>query len=210
MEYIDIKNGYTKEDIIKIADIIKSGEILILPTDTVYGIVSDSTNEDAVKKIYELKKREMSKPLNILVSNKEMIKRVVKEISKWEEKIINKFFPGSLTIIFQKNGIIPDIVTSGLNTVGVRMPNHKMLLELINYLDNPIVATSCNFAGKKEITNAEDAAFKFKDNVKAIVDGGNLKNGIPSTIIELKEDKINILREGQVSKEILEKEIKRC
>ena len=59
------------------------------------------------------------------------------------------------------------------------MPNHKMLLELINYLDNPIVATSCNFAGKKEITNAEDAAFKFKDNVKAIVDGGNLKNGIP-------------------------------
>lgn len=210
MEYIDIKNGYTKEDIKKLSDMIKSGEILILPTDTVYGIVCDSMNEKAVKKIYELKQRELSKPMNILISNIEMIRKVAKKISKEEEKIVKKFLPGALTIIFEKKDKISNTITAGKDTVGVRMPNHKMLLELIDYLGHPIVATSCNMAGEKAMTKAEDALLEFKDKVECIVDGGKIKNGIPSTIIKFEEGKINILREGQINKKDLEEEIKTC
>lgn len=95
MKYIDIEEGYSKDDIRIVAEIIKNGGVAILPTDTVYGIVADAINEEAVKKIYEIKIREFSKPCNILVSNMNMIKEVTKGISKKEEKIIKNFFPRS-------------------------------------------------------------------------------------------------------------------
>lgn len=118
MEYVDIKNGnYTKDSITKIAKSIKAGEVLVLPTDTVYGIVSDAFNGEAVRKIYELKNREYSNPMSVVVSNIEMVKKVAKNISETEKKIIEKFLPGALTIIFEKSNMIPDIVTSGLNTI---------------------------------------------------------------------------------------------
>jgi len=131
MEYIDIKKGYTKKDIEKIVKHIKLGRIIILPTDTVYGIISDANNIKAVKKIYEIKNRPMTNPINILVSNIEMIKDVTKGIKEEEKKIIKEFFPGALTIIFEKNKKISDVITAGLDTVGIRIPNSKILLEII-------------------------------------------------------------------------------
>ena len=135
MEYIDIKSKqYLKEDIEKAAKIIRSSGCIVVPTDTVYGIATSALDEDAVKKIYNLKQRKFTKPINILVSNFEMIKNSVKNISLEEEKIIKKFFPGALTIVFEKNEKIPGIVTAGLSTVGVRMPKNKFLLELIEFI----------------------------------------------------------------------------
>lgn len=131
MEYIDIRNGYTKSEIEKTAYVLKSGGICILPTDTVYGIVCDSQNEQAVKKIYTLKKRKITNPMNIIASNLNMIEDVSKELSKVEEKIIKEFLPGALTIILKKNEKIPQIVTSGLDTIGIRIPDNEFLLELI-------------------------------------------------------------------------------
>ena len=137
MEYIDIKSkNYSKEDLKKISEVIKDGGCIIIPTDTVYGIASSALDENAVKRIFELKNRAFSKPINILVSNFEMIKNVTKSISLEEEKIIKKFFPGALTIVFEKNDKIPEIVTSGLNTIGIRMPKNKFLLDLIDFLRN--------------------------------------------------------------------------
>ena len=118
MKYIDIKNGdYTKEDISKIAESIKTGKIAIIPTDTVYGISADALNQKAVKRIYDLKNREYSNPMNILVSNVEMIKKVTKSIKAIEKRMIDRFFPGALTIIFERNDIVPESVTAGLNTI---------------------------------------------------------------------------------------------
>ena len=131
MEYINIKKGYTKEDIEQVAGIIKLGGVVIIPTDTVYGIAADMTNEVAVKKVFDLKGRKLSNPMSILVSNMDMIRKFTKNITKMEEKVINNFFPGALTIILEKNNLVPDIVTSGLNTVGVRSPEDDFLLELI-------------------------------------------------------------------------------
>ncbi len=135
MEYIDIKSkNYLKKDLKKIAEIIRDSGCIIIPTDTVYGIAASALDENAVKKVFELKNRAFSKPINILVSNFEMIKEVTKNISLEEEKIMKKFFPGALTIVFEKNDKIPEIVTSGFNTVGIRMPKNKFLLDLINFL----------------------------------------------------------------------------
>ncbi len=185
MKQIDIKEGYTKENIKEIAKVLKSGGIAILPTDTVYGIASIAKNEDAVKKIYELKNRNLKKPMNVLVSNIDMIKKITKKVDKEEEKIINKFFPGALTIIFEKNEELPDIVTGGIKTIGIRSPNSKILLDLIEYIGGPIVATSCNLAGEPAITNAQDAKDIFSGKVDLIVDEGESKIGIPSTIIKI-------------------------
>lgn len=136
MEYISIKKGYTKEDIKHVANTIKSGGVVIVPTDTVYGIAAEATNEASVKRIYDLKGRELTNPMNILVSNIDMIKKFTKNITRTEEKIIESFFPGALTLILKKNNLVPDIVTSGLSTVGVRSPKNDFLLELIEMLRN--------------------------------------------------------------------------
>lgn len=135
MEYIKIENNnYKREDIEKVSNVINAGGVIVIPTDTVYGISVDSMNEDAVKKIYEIKRRKFSQPFSILVSNIEMMREVAKEISEKEERIINRFFPGAMTIILNKSKKIPDIVTSGLDTIGVRIPNNKFILDLVDYL----------------------------------------------------------------------------
>ncbi|MCI8518748.1 MAG: threonylcarbamoyl-AMP synthase [Clostridia bacterium] len=141
MECIDVKNGYTNKDINKIVKYISLGGIVILPTDTVYGIAADVDNVGAVKKIYEIKNRPITNPVNILVSNLEMIQNATKKITETEKKIIKKFFPGALTIIFEKDKKISNIITAGLDTVGIRMPNNKMLLEIIEKLRK---TNSCN------------------------------------------------------------------
>lgn len=116
MEYIDVTN-YTDDTIDKLKKVIKSGGVVIIPTDTVYGLAADSLNPDAIKRIYEIKKRDFSNPMNILVSNIDMIKKVTNKLSQEEENIIENFFPGALTIILEKNDSIPNIVTSNLSTV---------------------------------------------------------------------------------------------
>lgn len=117
MEYINIKNGYTKEILEQVTKIIQDGGVVILPTDTVYGIAVDSFNEKAIKRVYDLKSREKGKPVNIVVSNINMIEDVTSKITNSEKKVIEKFFPGALTIIFEKNEKILDIVTAGKDTI---------------------------------------------------------------------------------------------
>ena len=132
MEYMKLENNsYKKEQLEKVCESIRKGKIVIVPTDTVYGIVCDSKNDKAVSKIYKIKHRESTNPLSILVSDIDMIKSVTKEISETEEGIIKRFFPGGLTIILKKNANISDIVTANLDSVGVRMPDSQFLIEII-------------------------------------------------------------------------------
>ncbi|MCI9366449.1 MAG: threonylcarbamoyl-AMP synthase [Clostridia bacterium] len=206
MEYIKLSKENQK-DIKKVIDTLNKNGVVILPTDTVYGIAADASNEEAVRKIYEVKHRKFTKPCNILVSNIDMIRKVTKNVSPEEEKIMKKYFPGALTMIFDKNDKIPNIVTANLDTIGIRMPNNKFLLELIEKYGKPIVATSLNLAGEESYTNVEKIEKTLKNNVDLIVDGGETKIGIPSTIIKIEDKKIRILREGPITKEELQKEI---
>ena len=210
MKYIKLNEDEIEKIAKEAVEVIKMGGIVIAPTDTVYGIIADALNEKAVEKIYEIKKRKKTNPLSILVSNKDMLKKVVKKVSFEEEKIIDKFLPGAITLIFEKNEQIPDIVTSGLDTVGIRMPNDKFLLKAIELLGSPIVATSLNLAGEESKTNLDNISQEILNNVDYVIDNGNTKIGVASTVAKIDGKKIEILREGTITKnmmqEVLEEE----
>ncbi|MBR6948674.1 MAG: threonylcarbamoyl-AMP synthase [Bacilli bacterium] len=181
--------------------IIKGG-IGVIPTDTVYGLVCDALNIDSVDKIYKLKKRDYNKPLVILVSNIEMLKKCIRNLNDLELDIINKYWPGELTIVFKKSNYIPDIVAGGTDEIAIRMPNNKELVDLINSVDRPLVATSANVSSQDTITNINKLEDSIKDNIDFIIDGGTINNSA-STIIKVIDNKIKIYREGNLAKEIL-------
>ena len=206
MKYIKINKNQIDEQVKEVVEVIKNGGIVVIPTDTVYGISADALNEKAVEKIYKIKKRKPSNPCSILVSNLDMIKKVTKNISCQEEKIINNFFPGPLTLVIEKNEQIPDIVTSGLNTIGVRMPQDEFLLKVIEMFGSPIVATSLNLVGEKAKTSIDinDEILKKAD---CVVDNGPTKIGVASTVVRLDGKDIKIIREGPIKKDMLQKAI---
>ena len=185
-----------------IANKIIDGGIGVIPTDTVYGLVCDALNIDSVDKIYKLKKRDYNKPLVILISNIEMLKRCVRNINELEFDIINRYWPGELTIVFKKSNYIPDIVAGGTDEIAIRMPNNIELIELINSIDRPLVATSANVSSKETITNIEMLEDSIKNNIDFVIDGGNINNNA-STIIKVIDNKIKVYREGNISKDII-------
>ncbi len=188
-------------DINSLVDILNNGGVAIIPTDTVYGLVGDATSENVIKKVFLIKQRENTKPLLILISNFDMLKKYVKNISPLELEIINKFWPGPLTIIFQNKKNLSDLLTANKSEIAIRMPNDERLLDLINKLDKPIIATSANIAHKKTITSIDLLEDKIKNNVDYIYDGGFLEDN-PSTIIKVIDNKVIIVRDGIISKDI--------
>lgn len=198
--YIDLK----EKDFAKLeepAKIIKDGGIVIFPTETVYGIGANGLNAEAVKKIYELKKRPLSKPINLLVNSIEMIEKVARDITPLEYAIIKEFFPGPLTIILQKKEIVPDIVTANGTTVGVRMPANEIALELIKKAGVPLATPSANISDRPSKTNIKDVMSDFSEGVDCFIDGGESKIGIASTIVQVINGVPHILRQGTITEE---------
>ena len=183
------------------ASSLKNGNIGIFPTDTVYGIGCDSLNSDSIHKLYTAKKRNLNNPINVLISDFNMLKNFVLPLNNIEKKLIDMFWPGALTIIFKKSNLVPDILTSNLETVGIRMPNNKVCLELINKFGFPIATSSANISKKMPYTDINDDIINdFKDNVDFIINSGKICSGIPSTIVEVNSNDIIILRNGSISK----------
>lgn len=204
-KYLDLrkKNNYNK--IKKIALMARDGGIVVFPTETVYGIGTNALNEEAVKKIYDIKKRPLSKPISLLVSDIDMIEKVTKDITDLEYALIENFFPGPLTIILNKTDIVPEIVTAGANTVGIRMPANEIALKLIEYAGVPIATPSANISGEPSGTELNNIMKEFGESVDYYIDGGKSKIGLASTIVQVIEGVPNILREGYISKEQIEK-----
>ena len=187
-----------ENDIIKT---LKDGKLVIMPTDTIYGIIGDATNEDVINKVYEVKERPHDKPLLILVSNLSMLHELVTEIPKETEKIINKFWPGPLTILFKKSSKVSDALTANSALVAIRMPNDKRLLNIMNHLNRPLISTSANISSHNAITNPNQLEEKMKEKIDLIVDEGTVNNEA-STLITIVNGKIEILREGSLTEKI--------
>lgn len=187
-----------ESDIIKT---LKDGKLVIMPTDTIYGIIGDATNEDVINKVYEVKERPHDKPLLILVSNLSMLHELVTEIPKETEKIINKFWPGPLTILFKKSSKVSDALTANSALVAIRMPNDKRLLNIMNHLNRPLISTSANISSHNAITNPNQLEEKMKEKIDLIVDEGTVNNEA-STLITIVNGKIEILREGSLTEKI--------
>ena len=190
-------------DIERLVEVINNGNIAVVPTDTVYGIIGDATNIDVIHKVYEVKKRDYSKPLILMVSSIDMLEKYVLEINDIEKKLIDRYWPGKLTILFKKNNNIDDLITSGSNLVGIRYPDNKDLNELMNKLNKPLISTSCNISSKEVITSIDMLEEDISKHVSYVYDGGVLSD-TSSTIVRVNDGKIEILRDGELSSLIRE------
>jgi L-threonylcarbamoyladenylate synthase len=197
----------TEHNILNAAEIIKSGGLVAFPTETVYGLGADGLNPIAVAKIFEVKNRPIFNPLIIHISNKDWLKKFCVYNDERIDLLINKFWPGPLTLVLPKTDLVPEIVSAGNPTVAVRMPDHKVALNLIEKSGTPIAAPSANRFGHLSPTDAHHVKKSLQNKIDMILDGGKSKVGVESTIVQFENGKFYLLRPGGLSKEELEKEI---
>ena len=195
----------TPENIIKTAEILKSGGLAAIPTETVYGLAADALNGAAVAKIFAAKGRPMDNPLIVHVAEFEDIERfaLVREIPEAAKKLAKVFWPGPLTIIMKKGGVIPDEVSAGLDTVAIRLPSHPSARAIIKAADTPLAAPSANLSGSPSPTTAQHVMNDMDGKIDAVFDGGACGVGVESTVITLAEDTPRLLRPGKVTLEEL-------
>ena len=201
MGYLDCKDNIYFDKLKEISEIIKNGGIVVFPTETVYGIGTNGLNKEAISRLYEVKQRPTSKPISLLVSSIDMVDMVARDITDMEYKLMDKFFPGPLTIILKKKSNVPDNLTNNTDTVGIRMPDNIIAKKLIEYAKVPIATPSANISGKPSGTDINYIMENFKDKVDYYIDGGQSKLGIGSTIVKVENGYPLILREGSISKE---------
>ncbi len=192
-----VLNG--KNDINEAIEYIKNGKLVIFPTETVYGIGANVFDEEAVSSIFKMKGRKQDNPLIVHISDLNMLNDLVEEVGEIEQNLINEFWPGPLTIIFPKTNLIPDIVTCGLDTVGIRMPSNEIANKLIKQSELPIAAPSANISGKPSGTCIEDIKNEFINEDIIMIDGGDSKIGLESTVIKVENNQIIILRPGYIT-----------
>lgn len=199
---IDEKN--IDEDLISdAANVIKEGGIVAFPTETVYGLGANGLDEEAVKNIYKAKGRPSDNPLILHISSIEEIDPLVEEIPKLAYGCMKRFWPGPLTIIFKKSKIIPSIITAGLDTVAIRMPDHPIASRLIAKSTVPIAAPSANLSGKPSPTKGEHVIEDMMGKIEMIIDGGETGVGLESTVLDLSTEIPTILRPGGITLEEL-------
>jgi L-threonylcarbamoyladenylate synthase len=197
----------TSDSIERASEIIRRGGLVAFPTETVYGLGADGLNPIAVAKIFESKKRPTFNPLILHIADKNNLTNLVHINDERIERLIDKFWPGPLTLVLPKHEIVPDIVTSGNSTVAVRMPNHSVALELIKKCGTPIAAPSANKFGNLSPTEASHVYKSLGDTVDMILDGGKCSVGVESTILQFTGENVLLLRPGGLSVEEIENEI---
>lgn len=175
---------------------INKGELVVFPTETVYGLGADGLNADACKKIFAAKNRPSDNPLILHISHIDELDRLVSEVPEDAKLLAKNLWPGPLTMIFKKSKLIPDVVTAGGDTVAIRMPKDPIARKFIEICKTPLAAPSANISGRPSPTNAQDVYFDMNGRVSVIIDGGDCQIGIESTVLDLTEDKPMILRPG--------------
>mgnify|MGYP000882280872 CR=1 FL=1 len=211
--YIENKiKSLSKEDLEKlqyVADILKSGGIVAFPTETVYGLGANGLDEKAVEKIFKAKGRPSDNPLILHVASLNQMQDLVLEIPQNVEKLIDRFWPGPLTLVMKKGPKVPDIITGGLDTVAIRMPAHPIALKLIEMSGLVLAAPSANISGKPSPTRGEHVVRDLDNKVDAIIMAGECNIGLESTVLDMTGGIPTILRPGGISKSELEKVLDR-
>lgn len=186
------------------AQLIKKGELVAFPTETVYGLGADAFNDEAIQKIYETKGRPSSNPLIVHIAEISDLALLTDQVGEEEKKLIAAFWPGPLTLIFQKKSTISKLVTGGLPTVAIRMPAHSLALELIKQAGTPIAAPSANLSGKPSATHHLHVQNYFGTAVFCL-EGGATEHGLESTVMQIKNGIPHIYRLGSITPEDIEK-----
>ncbi len=198
----DLENKLVQEDIKK--TLLQGGNV-IFPTETVYGIGAYALSEKGIKGIYEVKGRPSDNPLIMHVTSIEDVKKYTKEHMSYVETLMENFWPGPMTLVLKKKDIVPNMITGGLDSVGMRIPGHHIAKKVIEIAGVPICAPSANISGRPSATLFEHVLEDFKDKVDIIIDGGKSEVGLESTVIDVTREFPVILRPGVITKDMIEK-----
>jgi len=182
-------------------DILRSGGIVAFPTDTVYGLGADATNEGAILKIYAAKKRPLQTALPLLLSDASEIANVARDIPELAWRLAERFLPGGLTLVLYRLPSVSPVITGGSEKIAVRVPDHPVPLTLIQRLGKPITGTSANLTGRPNPLTAEDVREQMGGSIDLIIDGGRCQGDIASTVVDLTVEPPMIVREGAISRD---------
>lgn len=206
METRRLNEEYKSTDDIcaEVARILRGGGIVALPTETVYGLAANGLDETAVRRLYEIKGRPPEKPISLLVHTSMDLDRFCKFIPTEARLLMKRFWPGPLTIILESTDLVPDAVTAGTKTVGLRCPRHPVTWDILRAADIPLAAPSANLSGERSPTSSAEVLDVLDGAIDAIVDGGETALGVSSTVLDMSGPKPKLLRIGGLPKEDIE------
>lgn len=184
---------------------LKRGDVIVLPTETLYGLGADALNSAAVDKVFQLKGRDTSNPIPVLVADREMLDTLVAELSPLAERLIGNFWPGPLTLVLPARKEAPEPLLNSSGAVGVRISSQPIATELVKALGRPVTATSANLSGQTPARTVEEAKKYFAGQIEFFVDGGELTSKTGSTVAEVIGDTIRIIREGKINRSELQR-----
>lgn len=184
-------------------EILRKGGICAYPTETFYGLGVDVTNDAAIKRLFDLKRRDYGNPVAVIVSDREMLASIVREIPEKAKVLMDVFWPGPLTILFQTNQRISDRLTTNTGKIGIRISSHPVATALTRELARPLTTTSANLSGFPPSLNRRHLKSYFGGKIDAIIDSGVLLPSGGSTVVDVTEDKLTVIREGVIKAEVI-------
>ncbi len=208
--YLSTDPASLKSSVSTAAELLRAGELVAFPTETVYGLGANAFDEQAVRQVYAVKGRPADNPMIVHVHSQRQARELMQEVPDLFGELVNEFWPGPLTLIVRHNAAVPDAVTAGLDTVALRMPDLKITRSLLCAAGVPVAAPSANISGKLSPTDAQSVFADLKGKIAAVLDGGACPVGIESTVLDLTTSDPVILRPGTVTRENLEDVIQSC
>ena len=207
-EILKISADNSEEKILtRAAEILAGSGIIAYPTETFYGLGADATNLKAIEKIFAVKGRNFKNPISLIIGQTDDVYYLVKDIPESAQKLMAAFWPGALTIVFSASDKVSSLLTAGTGKIGLRISSHPGALAIVQKLKKPLTATSANLSGAPECSLASDVADQIGDKIDAIIDCGQTQGGKASTIIDVTCDPSTILREGAITRKMIEKYI---
>lgn len=189
-------DNFDVEELQPAVTVLKQGGVIAYPTETVYGLGASIYHEHAVRRIFQLKIRDPNKPLSVMISSIEDVNELCEEIPQYSEILMNAFWPGPLTLIFKASEKVPNYIASTDKKIGLRFPNHPITRAIMRMHGQPVTSTSANVAGKAEPINAQEVKHIFGDKIDLVIDGGECRFKIPSTVLDATGEEPKVLREG--------------
>jgi L-threonylcarbamoyladenylate synthase len=185
------------------ANVLKAGGLLAFPTTGLYGLGADALDPRAVERVFRIKQRDLDKPILVLIENESELRRIATHVPQSASRLMAAFWPGALTVILEARQTLPFALTGGTGKIGIRVPKHPVALALVSAFDGPITGTSANLSGKEGCASVADLSPGLVQKLDMVMDGGLLKGGVGSTVVDATMDPPVVVREGAISKERL-------
>ncbi len=186
-------------------ELLRQGQVIALPTDTVYGVAADGLNPDAIEQLYAVKERPRDKAIPLLLASSDDLEQVAAEVPEGARILAAKFWPGALTLVVRARANVPPILRAEGDSVAVRVPDHPVPRELARLLGRPLAATSANISGGRDPSTAQEVEAQLSGRLPLILDGGKVGGGVPSTVIDVSVTPLRVLRQGALQLEEIER-----